>query len=315
LGCDILTSTGSESWIEFRLPGDVDYIYDIHFSGPSDGWACTSNGYIYHYNGKDWSFSGYFETGDEYPDADFDYFNIFDIDFSTPNDGWAVGRTLVYPYQSGIFHFDGEKWSDVTPDNLESYGMYAVCAVAPDNVWLGGALGVLIHYDGTSFEAVEGPSGGKIWAIQFVDKDFGIAAESGQLLYYDGVSWRNDVYPICNIGIGNQGGLWFTSRDDGWVVGGFDSGDEIPIYPVAMHFDGESWSEFDVTDEHVVFTDVCFNDGQEGWIVGFGAWKIKEKRWTKIPTPSHNEVRCVHVTETSDVWVGCNNGIILKYKG
>jgi photosystem II stability/assembly factor-like uncharacterized protein len=313
LGCGILTSPSSELWIEYTLPGNSGYINDICFSSDSDGWACTSNGYIYRYDGTDWSLSVHFKPKDGTGGSR--YFEIHDIDFSSPDDGWAVARTSSYPYQSGIFHYDGETWFDVTPDNIESYGMYAVYAVAPDDVWFGGALGVLIHYDGTSFETVEGPSGGKIWAIQFVDKNFGIAAESGQLLYYDGMSWRNDVYPICNIGIGNQGGLCFTSKENGWVVGAMEGGPELPSYPVAIHFDGERWCEVDITTEHITFNDVYSKDGKEIWIVGTDVRKNEGKKWDRIEIPQYLGAFCVHVTETGDVWVGCNNGTILKYKG
>lgn len=313
LGCDILTPSGSEYWTEYHLPCDGGYIYDIYFNGPSDGWACTSNGYIFRYDGTDWSLSAHFEPEIQ---KDYYYFNVFDIDFSTPYDGWAVARTNRYPNESGIFHYDGETWSDVTPEIAGYYGVYSVCARAPDDVWFGGPYGLLLHYNGASFKDVQGLFGDTIWAIQFVDDDFGIAMDGPQLVFYDGSSWSYFALPICYFpGVDVHGDIYFTSRDDGWVVGGAYFGAELGSAPLAWHFNGETWTEIDITDYDVVLEDVHSRDGKEIWVVGRCVWKRDGEYWRKIKTPPALTADCVHVTETDDVWVGCNNGTILKYKG
>jgi len=316
LGCSVFTSPGSEHWTEYHLPGNSGYINDIYFSGGSEGWACTSDGYIYRYDGTSWSVSAHFEP--ENPKSEFDHFDIHDIDFSSPDDGWAVARRSSYPHRTGIFRYDGYNWSDVTPGVAEDYGIYSVCTVTYDDVWFGGPYGIsglLMHYDGYSFEVVYETLDG-IRAIQFVNDDFGIGLARGSIVFYDGTSWRYDVYPICHFpGVGDFGGMWFTSEENGWVVGGYGGGPEQRSYPVALHFDGERWSEVGITNEHITFNDVYSNDGTEVWVVGSAVWKNEGKLWERIEIPPYLGAFCVHVTEDGDVWVGCNNGTILKYKG
>ncbi|UCE26727.1 MAG: hypothetical protein JSW52_10335 [Candidatus Coatesbacteria bacterium] len=315
LGCNIFTSPGSEHWTEYRLPGNSSIVNDLYVYDDSEGWACTYDGYIYRYDGTDWSLSAYFEP--EEPKSEFNRFNIHDIDFSGPDDGWAVAMASSYPHKTGIFHFDGETWSDVTPGVVEDYGMYAVCAVAPDDVWFGGPYGIrgrILHYDGHSFEVVCETLDG-IRAIKFVNDDFGIGLARGSIVFYDGTSWRYDVYPICNFrGIDDPGGMCFTSEENGWVVGGYGGGPEQRSYPLALHFDGECWSEVDITDEYITFNDVYSNDGNEVWVVGPDVWNNEGKLWERIEIPSLLGALCVHVTDNGDVWVGCNNGTVLKYK-
>ncbi len=317
LSCDTPTSV-NENWVEFRLPGWErqaweGYVTDIYFSGPSDGWVCTKGGYIYHFDGTDWVISAYFEAVYDNPEGKR-YFEIYDLDFSTPDDGWAVARASDYPHKSGIFHFDGETWSDVTPEIAGNYGMYSVCAVAPDDVWFGAAGGILVHYDGDSYQVYPETFGGnKIWAIQFVDENFGVAMGDGNLILYDGSSWRYDVFPICNFNfprVGYPGGLSFTSRDDGWIVSYWEGGRRSNS--IALHFDGDSWTEVSIPGGHPL-NDVYFKDREEGWIVGADAWKNNGEEWTTVPL--YPVANCVWVTETDDVWVGCTGVLILKYKG
>jgi hypothetical protein len=78
------------------------YVTSIFMLDSNDGWAIIS-GYIYHWDGEDWS---NVRTPSE--------FNAFSIYMLNSNDGWAVGsfgRTI---------HWDGDSWNEV-PSTTETH--------------------------------------------------------------------------------------------------------------------------------------------------------------------------------------------------
>lgn len=84
---------------------------------------------------------------------------------SSPTDIWAVGRHGSNPY---VVRYDGSQWSEVGPDVPEyTYPpLTAVWGTGPDDVYVGGLDGLLLHFDGAGWTALQAPveeTVGGIW--------------------------------------------------------------------------------------------------------------------------------------------------------
>ncbi len=119
---------------------------------------------------------------------------------STPNDVWVIGAGGHL--SNLLWHFDGISWS--------SYGEfsgtlpYGIKGFASDDIWIGGQMGNISHYDGTAWEKVyqipnpgyfdfygiqnfEGESSDNMYAVGFADS----AGTRISLIYhYDGIAWK-----------------------------------------------------------------------------------------------------------------------------
>ncbi len=65
---------------------------------------------------------------------------LIEIDGTGDNDVWVLSNSATY-------HYDGGRWS--------AHHLVArkLSAVAPDDVWFGGYMGTVVHYDGRKFES------------------------------------------------------------------------------------------------------------------------------------------------------------------
>jgi hypothetical protein len=319
VSCDSPQEPEYDPWEEFYLPGSPGSVSDIFFNDPSDGWACTSGGYIHKYDGNTWELSASLDFHGDCNGVSSEI-ELYDVDFSSRDDGWAVGITSDYPRFPVIFNYDGEDWTDVTPEIAEDYGVYSVSAVSPNDVWFGGEHGYVIHYDGTSFTPSFLPKQNDVLAMHFLNEDFGVALTAGFLFFYDGEQWNydRDKYPICDVYVGDtHGDLYFGDVDDGWVVSASWFGPELPVRAYAYHFNGRTWEDIGFfTKLRRYLYDVHGNGGDNVWVVSSKrTWKYDGVEWLNVPIPEGTYPYCIWVTETNDVWVGCNNGTIIKYKG
>jgi hypothetical protein len=72
---------------------------------------------------------------------------------SSANDVWAVGRKLTQTALSAfIMHYDGTRWSDATPANVESLDieLYGILGISQRDIWIYGYENA-IHYDGNQW--------------------------------------------------------------------------------------------------------------------------------------------------------------------
>lgn len=65
------------------------------------------------------------------------------IEFTSAQEGWAIGDGGV------LYHFLNGTWTQY-PTSMPS-DLYAIAARAPNDVWVVGALGMFLHYDGTAW--------------------------------------------------------------------------------------------------------------------------------------------------------------------
>lgn len=135
---------------------------------------------------------------------------------------WAVGGYDNSTGEHGmLLHWNGTIWAQmILPAASES--LREVTAVSADDVWVTGT----------------DPSGGLL------------------LMHYDGTSWTRFPAPAITPGGTGNGdfqdflltGMTHTSASDVWLVGHFTVGFSIFADPLALHWDGSSWSQVPVPE-------------------------------------------------------------------
>ncbi len=289
-----------------------DEVTDIlFFESGETGWASSKNGDIAYYANGTWSLQEKLPSPEGYWGGSV---KIYSLDFTASDDGWAVGSFKSEETYGIVYRYDGNEWEVATILDANKYAIYSVEALASDDVWFGGFGGALIHYDGSNF--TEDPYSGylsHILDIEFHTPDFGLALDTwGDILFFDGTTWIYETLPI-NLGCMGGEALSIVTRDDIWAVG-CKTGGILQPEPLTSHFDGTRWNSITVTEDHGSFYDVFFNDWDNGWIAASsGVWHFDGKSWSFYSTGSYKP-RCVTVTENGDVWIGCEEGYILKVK-
>lgn len=181
-----------------------------------------------------------------------------------------------------------------------SYALAAVWGSGPGDVWVVGAGGTTLHWNGASWAAV--PSGAmgdlhSVWGSGPND----VWAVGREILHWNSTAWSS--FPSTNTDA--LGGVWGSGPDDAWAVGGggLDSGD-------ILHWNGAAWSVVAITSTFL--SGVWGSGPSDVWAVGFGS-----QHWNALPGgylyntgPSANSI---WGSGPSDVWAVGNN--ILHWNG
>lgn len=205
------------SWTQVAAPmtsgGSGQYVHDILAIAPDDVWffggridSSTINArqaLALHWDG----------TGFTYHDVPFDastmtlgYGDGHSINSASAlasDDIWAVGQAHGADFSpiSNIWHWDGTSWEfeqGPTPGIFNA--LFAVAAIAPDDVWAAGAytpsgggarVAFYLHWDGTSWSEVAGPGGGSTLVVRAPDDILSSAGiYGGQGIFrWDGTAW------------------------------------------------------------------------------------------------------------------------------
>jgi hypothetical protein len=204
----------------------------VHGRGREDVWAVGAGGVLLHWTGAAWYTA---PTGTKE--------DLHGIWASAGGDIWAVGDT------SASVHWDGAAWAaspplpptwgpDVVappPADMLPKDLYAVGGDGPNDVWVAGDAGAMLHFDGQqwrpdsvggygqSYRGIWGDGSGAFW---FVGTGGVIAAA------YDGRD-PSRPYPPSAYSLPALAAIWGTAADDVWAVG---AGGTI------VHLDGKAWS-------------------------------------------------------------------------
>lgn len=135
---------------------------------------------------------------------------VSDLWGSSPTELWAVSG-------NSIVHYNGDGWSSETT-NVQ---LNTIWGAGPDAVFAGGADGVILHYDGSSWRRMPGvPTEFAITELWGWAEDdlyattWRLDGSDGQLLHYNGSSW-SVADPL-----GNADGLHGTAAGDLFVASG-----------------------------------------------------------------------------------------------
>lgn len=253
-GSDWTAFSGYQKAEERALESDLEALWGI---ASDDIWAGGSNGYLFHWDGRAWTYSsclgGYTVRGihgrarddvwavaDEgivyhWNGAKWQYVvsstrtDLFGVWASGANDAWAVGRGGL------VLHWDGNAWAPYT----DVYGgaptladLHAIWGSAADDVWAVGAEGVVLHFDGSQWAVASRvpPTTRDLHAVWADGPDnLWAAGAGGALIHWNGAAWFAVAVETPQALLA----VWGSPAGDLWAVG---------ERALATHWDGAAWA-------------------------------------------------------------------------
>lgn len=185
-------------------------------------WAVGEQGTLLHFDGREWT-----------PIEDGQSYTLWGLWGAAPDDLWAVGGTINGSIPALIRRYNGVVWTDVDAGlGIDIARYFKVWGQAPDNVFIVGDSGTIVHFDGTAFSQMQSGTSDRLITVYGRGPDDVWAVGglgTGLVLRFDGVSW-SFVGPE---NIGGLMGLWTAPGSD-VVVAGF--------YGAISRGDGATWN-------------------------------------------------------------------------
>lgn len=234
-------------------------------------------------------------------------------------DAWAVGRWFDPNVKIQTLHWDGRSWRFIDPPNTTSLGG------TPD------------------LDGVDHSPNGDVWAVGSVYT--GYPTDNNPLV----MRWRNGSWDYVNkirFGLSHvypyaeRGGAAYDvaciSENDVWVVGyASGHGDDALMIPMAAHWNGSGWTEFDVPwfgNRYNLIQNCSASGPDDIWAVGsyrnyaqdYHAFMVHwdGTQWSHVPTPiegmSGDSLWDVAALAPDDAWaVGSipAGGVIMHWNG
>ncbi len=257
-------------------------------------------------------------------------------------DGAGAGSCLGCRWRrrtpSGPGAWSPPGFTDTTQTASES--LNGISAVAPDDVWAVGTRTVsdrdstlVEHWDGTAWSVVPSPSpggrpGSRLESVDAISANdvwaVGTYVTVGHQLtilveHWNGTSWRRVATPILR-GSSALASVSATSPTDIWAVGYRLITLQKPIYTLAMHWDGSTWSRVATPTPKNAMRGLLGVDSTgtaSGWAVGYtlaasgGKPNALAERWNgrawhqvAVPVPRYRvaELAGVSVVAPGNVW-------------
>jgi hypothetical protein len=215
---------------------------------------------------------------------------FYGIEVVSANDIWAVGiEYSTNPAKMLIEHWDGTQWSIVPAPNVgaDVAYLFAVSAVSANDIWAIGTRNsrtLAIHWNGSSWSIVDTPNPG---------------------------GHENYITDVTAV-----------SANDVWAVGYHRSAPTYASVPMAIHWDGTSWSIVPVSNPGFFSTSFSSVDAistSDIWAVGstiatqFGhpqtlAMHWDGSSWSVVSTGILNQsLVSVSAVSSNDVWAVGND--------
>jgi photosystem II stability/assembly factor-like uncharacterized protein len=197
--------------------------------------------------------------------------------------------------------------------------LWWVHVLAPDSVWMGGAKGTILHYDGDAFTAFDTPGTGTVYGIWGLSEDDlwavgGVPEETpGFAWRYDGSAWTDVSEQLPD---GKNGlpvfKIWGRASDDAWLVG---------LDGLAIHWDGSSFEKADSGTRERLFTVHGTQDGKPSYVAvgGYGKSAIMENDGTgwhnATPKNAPASLYGVYLRDEKLGYAVGHEGAVLQRKG
>ncbi len=197
-------------------------------SGPNNIFA-VGHDTLWHYDGVQWR--------EMAPPRGVSSFLMRGVWGASGNDVYAVGAIFD---QAAVFHYNGASWTQVNIP-LVFHQLFAVWGSGPNNIFAVGREGVILHYDGQTWQTMNANTDAElraIWGsgpndIYVVGYDYLPILESkGVILHYDGNSWQT----VFGDPTAKFWSVWGFAADDVYALADFAG-----VY----HFDGQTWQQLE----------------------------------------------------------------------
>ncbi len=246
---------GSE-WIK-EIGPSTTAVLAVAMASATDGWATDvtvidgryNRGFIYHWNGDQWVISrgegAFIDALSVVPGSNglsvyaagwwgeiwhwngtiwsiqntTACFMLYDIDMLSDTDGWAVGGLQCTGDESGVILH----WDGVSWQQVSGpdigYYYHSVEAVASDNVWIVGGGGTILHWNGVAWSTVISPTTNRLYDISMVPGTNGM---QGWVIGQAGtiLYWNGSEFNnVSSPTSYDLNAIEVLSATDGWAVG------------------------------------------------------------------------------------------------
>ncbi|MBN1883982.1 MAG: hypothetical protein JW876_00495 [Candidatus Krumholzibacteriota bacterium] len=274
------------TWTE-QASGTSDFLHDVWGSAGDDVLAVGDNGTILRYDGESWHREG-----------DFGIERIRGIWGSSATDVWAVGDS--------IRHRDGGRWTTV-PAPPGPFLLHEVWGRSAGDVFAVGADGVILHFDGDSWQRMPSGTGHDLYAVGgLADGPVYVGGDRGILLALDGATWRILLYDAIG-----RSDIDFTGMAAVPGVGVFLAGG-----PRIYRWDGERL-ETSLVAEDTWFRDIAARPGRILYAAGEGGDYIRRSalgwmsQWMPMRPSGRHKIFAVWGSAEGDLFAVGSYGSIL----
>jgi hypothetical protein len=142
---------------------------------------------------------------------------------------WADVGGQAYAVTDGgsVLTYDGDTWEEELPPGTPKFGVWGSSLT---DVFVCGAAGTILHYDGNQFTAQSSGTTSNLYAIHGRSgSDVYAAGANGAVVRYDGNGWTSIAAPTSQ----DLWNVWANPSGDVWVVG-----ERGTVY----RYDGTSWT-------------------------------------------------------------------------
>lgn len=204
-------------------------------------------------------------------------------------------------------------WSNFPLENPVSDSINAICLINKKNGWACGNNGLVLQYDGETWNKVNVGLGQNenFMSIGFYNEDEGwIGGTHGIILHYNNGQWTQDVSPTTEIIYG----MAVTRSRTIWAVGSTGT---------VLNYNGISWAPVNIggPSSSTTFTNdiysISLSDQNNGWAVGNLGFLLKfdGQKWTSAISPTTERLNSVSVLSDVQAWAVGAFGTILNFNG
>jgi hypothetical protein len=231
---------------------------------------------------------------------------LISVSGTAPDDVWFAGSAAEDDDGALVLHYNGDRFERMTP-GVEG-DLWWVHAIAPDQVYFGGADGVIVYYDGERFERMPTPGTDTVFGIWAVDVGTAWAVGGDPSRDDRAFVWTLDergvwvVADAPDLGLASYFKVWGADADDVRVVGADG---------VILHSTGPEFVVADSPAEYSLTTVHRAADGTYVAVGGFGDGLIVEDTgagWTDR-TPAQPP------KQLFGVWLGTEDGYAVGANG
>jgi hypothetical protein len=238
-------SLDASGWTAHQTPGGGDLWWVLGIGG--EVWSVGAGGRVLHHDGAEWT-----ETVLD------PLVTLFGIWGSGAADIWAVGGDVSQSADAaGMWHYDGAGWTavELPADAAAQIAMYKLWGRSASEVYAVGTGGVILAYDGTSWQGLSSPTDRNLFTLSGTDADlFAVGgAFSGTILHSDGGDFTDetpDLAPQLNgvsarsgcdpVAVGTSGSVYH--RDGTWTADARDPATLLDLHAVLLDEDCEVWA-------------------------------------------------------------------------
>jgi hypothetical protein len=194
-------------------------------AGANDVWVVGQGGTILHWDGSS------FTNLDAHTTRD-----LFAVHGSGANDVWIVGDNDANAFYGLVLHWDGSSFKVLSPTDCPNT-LYTVYANSPTDVWVGGAVRTVCHFNGAQWEyaSLPGPNQGTVTDLHPSSTGIIWGVYDGEIWRRDGSTWTFSyrLPAVEAVSATMLSRLSPVADDDLWASGS---------HGFVVHWDGTAWT-------------------------------------------------------------------------